>query len=91
MWRPIQDEETVKKLIGYRVSYQEVLVGLDEVLSPVKNFTVRADSIATIMGRLDTFTGYEIRISGFTRKGDGPYGVTWGGKAFYHLKSSKHN
>lgn len=55
-------------------------MGDEEVLSsPTYNYTVRKDiELRTVLERLDSYTKYEISVSGFTRKGNGHSGITFG-------------
>ena len=81
-WQPIQDPDVVEKLMGYRITWRAVEIGDMKVKdSPTYNYTVRKDiELRTVLERLDTYTKYEIGVSGFTRRGDGPLKITFGGE-----------
>ena len=79
-WEPIEDPETVKKLLGYRVTFQAVLAGDEEVLGPSVYYTVRKDTFYTVIQRLESYTRYKVSISSFSRHANGPASVTLGGK-----------
>lgn len=69
-------------MLGYRVSYRAVRIGDEEVEEwevPTYNFTVRKTTLDAVIEGLDTYTRYQINVSGFSRKGDGPSAITDGG------------
>lgn len=80
-WKPIEDELILEKMLGYRVSYRAVMIGDEEVKKeqPTYNFTVRKTTLQAVIQGLETYTRYQINVSGFTRKGDGPGGIILGG------------
>lgn len=80
-WKPIEDEATMEKLLGYRVAWRVLSEG-DELIedAPWSNYTVRKDTLESVITGLKNYAHYQIEISGFTRGGNGPSGVVWGGK-----------
>ncbi|KAJ7390093.1 hypothetical protein OS493_027123 [Desmophyllum pertusum] len=83
-WNPIEDELILERMLGYRVSYRTVRIGDEDVKEgeepPTYNFTVRKKQLWTLLIEgLDTYTRYQINVSGFTRRGDGPSAITAGG------------
>ena len=44
------------------------------------SFSVRNSTLQTELTGLEHFMRYEIHVSGLTRKGAGPSGITFGGK-----------
>ena len=83
-WEKIQDPEIEIKLLGYRVTFQAVLVGDEEALGPILNYTVRRDTFYTMIQGLETYTRYKISISGFTRYANGQGSTTFGGKLLFY-------
>ena len=70
----IPDNETNGNLAGYVVSYQAVRVGGKKVKDEiVKKRIVSAGAHSVILDDLQSFTVYEIKVSGFTQKGEGVY------------------
>lgn len=49
----------------------------DEV--PTLNFTVRKTTLHAVIEGIDSYTLYQINVSGFSRRGDGPSAITGGG------------
>ena len=70
----------VEKMIGYRVSFRAVSTGDKEVEEPLTSFTVRKETIETVIKGLQSYTRYEIRVAGFSRKEEGLAIVAFGGK-----------
>lgn len=65
-----------------RVGDQEVEEG-DE---PTYNITVRKDTFDVVLEGLDPYTRYQINVSGFSRKGDGPRAITAGDTCRCHKR-----
>lgn len=80
-WAPIQDEDILEKMLGYRVSFRAISRGGEEVREPFSHFTVRKENYESVIRKLESYTRYEIMVSWFTRKAVGPATVTFGGKA----------
>lgn len=81
-WLPIDDEFILERMLGYRVSYRAVWIGdeyVEEGDVPTLNFTVRKTTLDAVIERLDSYTLYQINVSGFSRRGDGPSAITGGG------------
>ena len=81
-WGPIDDELILGRLLGYRVFYRAVRIGDQEVEEgeePTYNITVRKDTFEIVLEGLDPYTRYQIKVSGFSRMGDGPSAITAGG------------
>ncbi|XP_031573985.1 uncharacterized protein LOC116307805 [Actinia tenebrosa] len=78
-WKPIEDDTVIDKLLGYRVSWKVLSEG-EEIIedAPWYNYTVRKDTVETVIGGLLNYAHYQVEISGFTRGGNGPSGVVWG-------------
>ena len=79
-WQPIEDPETLKKLLAYRVMFEPVLEGDEEILRPIMNYTVRMDTLESVIQGLETYTRYKIWVSGVTRFGNGESAVVFGGE-----------
>ena len=73
-WKKVPDNETNGHLTGYVVSYQAVKVGgvkvIDEV---VMKRTVGSGTFSLVLNDLQSFTTYEFRVTGLTRRGEGVY------------------
>lgn len=62
--------------------YRAVRIGDQEVEDgeePTYNITVRKDTFEIVLEGLDPYTRYQIKVSGFSRMGDGPSAITAGG------------
>ena len=79
-WGPIPDKEVVEKLLGYRVKYQAILTGDEEMIGPLLSFTVRREAVSTVITDLEPYTRYHIWVLGFSRENDGQSRDTNGGK-----------
>ena len=69
-------------MLGYRVSYQAVRIGDENVEkgeAPIYNLTVRKTTLTVVIEGLESYTRYQINVSGFSRRGDGPSAITEGG------------
>ncbi|KAL9958642.1 hypothetical protein ACROYT_G035690 [Oculina patagonica] len=80
-WLPFDDEFILERMLGYRVSYRAVRIGDEDVEEwqvPTYNFTVRKTTLDAVIMGLDTYTRYQINVSGFSRRGDGPSAITNG-------------
>lgn len=68
-------------MLGYRVSYRAVMIGDEKVEKEqlTYNFTVRKATLQAVIEGLESYVLYQINVSGFTRRGDGPSGITGGG------------
>ncbi|XP_078345077.1 uncharacterized protein LOC144630581 isoform X1 [Oculina patagonica] len=70
----IPDEEVNGVLTGYVVSYQAVKVGGENVVDKdIKKKRVGADTTSLILDDLQSFTTYEIKVAGLTRRGEGVF------------------
>lgn len=58
-----------------RIGDQEV----EEGEEPTYNITVRKDTFEIVLEGLDPYTRYQIKVSGFSRMGDGPSAISAGG------------
>ena len=74
-WITIPDNETNGNLTGYAVSYRAVKIGGKKVEDEVirKKKTVNADTLSVMLENVQSFTTYEIRVAGLTRRGEGVY------------------
>ena len=94
-WLPFDDEFILERMLGYRVSYRAVRIGDEEVEEeevPTFNFTVRKTTLDAVIEGVDSYTRYQINVSGFSRRGDGPSAITDGGminKRLFQLFESK--
>ena len=69
-------------MLGYRVSYRAVRIGGENVEkeeAPTYNLTVRKTTLTVVIEGLESYTRYQINVSGFSRRGDGPSAITVGG------------
>ena len=69
-------------MLGYRVSYRAVRIGDEDVekgKAPTYNITVRKTTLTVVLEGLESYTRYQINVSGFSRRGDGPSAITEGG------------
>ena len=69
-------------MLGYRVSYRAVRIGDENVEkeeAPTYNLTVRKTTLTVVIEGLESYTRYQINVSGFSRRGDGPSAITEGG------------
>lgn len=82
-WKPIQDPLVFKKLLGYKIAWKVLSEGEEEIEeAPWKRFTVRKDTLTTTIQGLTNFVRYQVEVSGFTRGGFGPSGITFGGTLY---------
>ena len=73
-WMKVPDNETNGHLTGYVVSYQAVKIGGKKVVNEVvKKRIVGAGTFSLMIDDLQSFTTYEIRVAGLTRRGEGVY------------------
>lgn len=87
-WLPFDDLFILERMLGYRVSYRAVKIGDEDVGSgeaPTHNFTVRKTTLTALIEGLESYTRYQINVSGFSRRGDGPSAITEGG-----MRKEKH-
>ena len=52
---------------------------MEEEEVPTFNFTVRKTTLDAVIEGVDSYTRYQINVSGFSRRGDGPSAITDGG------------
>ena len=81
-WLPFDDLFILERMLGYRVSYRAVRIGDENVEkgeAPTHNFTVRKTTLTVVIEGLESYTRYQINVSGFSRQGDGPSAITEGG------------
>lgn len=73
-WMKVPDNETNGHLTGYVVSYQAMKVrGKKVVDEVVKKRTVGSGTYSLVLDDLQSFTTYDIRVAGLTRRGEGVY------------------
>ena len=73
-WMDVPDNETNGHLIGYTVTYRAVKVGGKEVVDDVvKKKSVGTGTHSITLNDLQSFTTYEIRVAGITRRGEGVF------------------
>lgn len=93
-WKPIVEPGLEEKLLGYKVSWRVVSEGLEEKEEqPWETISVRKDSLYHTIERLKNFVHYQVEVSGFTRGGYGPSGITFAGNGRYSefiLEDVKH-
>ena len=81
-WLPFDDLFILERMLGYRVSYRAVRIGDENVgkeEAPTYNLTVRKTTLTVVIEGLESYTRYQINVSGFSRRGDGPSAITEGG------------
>lgn len=81
-WLPFDDLYILERMLGYRVSYRAVRIGDENVEkgeAPTYNLTVRKTTLTIVIEGLESYTRYQINVSGFSRRGDGPSAITEGG------------
>ena len=81
-WLPFDDLFILERMLGYRVSYRAVRIGDENVEkeeAPTYNLTVRKTTLTVVIEGLESYTRYQINVSGFSRRGDGPSAITVGG------------
>ena len=81
-WLPFDDLYILERMLGYRVSYRAVRIGDENVEkgeAPTYNLTVRKTTLTVVIEGLESYTRYQINVSGFSRRGDGPSAITVGG------------
>jgi len=67
--------------MGYRVAWRVLSEGGEDIEdAPWHNYTVRKDTLGSTITELKNFVHYELHISGFSRGGNGPSGIAYGGK-----------
>ncbi|RMX55339.1 hypothetical protein pdam_00019119, partial [Pocillopora damicornis] len=73
-WMDVPGNETNGDLIGYTVTYRAVKVGGKEVVDDVvKKKSVGTGTHWITLNDLQSFTTYEIRVAGITRRGEGVF------------------
>ena len=72
-WMDVPDNETNGHLIGYTVTYRAVKVGGKEVVDDVVKKSVGTGTHSITLNDLQSFTTYEIRVAGITRRGNGVF------------------
>ena len=73
-WMDVPGNETNGHLIGYTVTYRAVKVGGKEVVDDVvKKKSVGTGTHSITLNDLQSFTTYEIRVAGITRRGEGVF------------------
>ena len=72
-WMDVPDNETNGHLIGYTVTYRAVKVGGKEVVDDVVKKSVGTGTHSITLNDLQSFTTYEIRVAGITRRGEGVF------------------
>ena len=72
-WMDVPDNETNGHLIGYTVIYRAVKVGGKEVVDDVVKESVGTGTHSITLNDLQSFTTYEIRVAGITRRGEGVF------------------
>ena len=77
----VPDNETNGILTGYMVLYRAVKIGAKKVQDAiVTKIRVSADTYSMMLDDVQSFTTYEIRVAGLTRRGEGVYGqIIYGG------------
>lgn len=80
----IPDDDVNGVLTGYVVSYKAVNVGGKKVVDEVVNKRMTgADRNFLMLNGLQSFTTYEIKVPGLTRRGEGAFSnATYAGKTF---------
>lgn len=80
-WGPIPDPVILEKVMGYRVYWRVLSIGDTEMEeTPWQYFTVRKDANEALIENLENYVHYEVHVSGFTRGGKGPSGISSGSK-----------
>ena len=72
-WMDVPGNETNGHLIGYTVTYRAVKVGGKEVVDDVVKKSVGTGTHSITLSDLQSFTTYEIRVAGITRRGEGVF------------------
>ena len=72
-WMDVPGNETNGHLIGYTVTYRAVKVGGKEVVDDVVKKSVGTGTHSITLNDLQSFTTYEIRVAGITRRGEGVF------------------
>lgn len=89
-WSPILDPIVLGLMLGYRVSWRLLAVGgVDVEEEPWQYYTVRKDSLQTTIKGLLSFAYYEVHVSGFSRGGKGPSGISFGRKLLLSIDQSR--
>lgn len=73
-WLPFDDLYILERMLGYRVSYRAVRIGDENVEkgeAPTYNLTVRKTTLTVVIEGLESYTRYQINVSGFSRRGMG--------------------
>jgi len=80
-WKPISDPPTLEKLMGYKVKWKVLSLGDEDIEeAPWQEKTVRKELLSSVIGNLKNYGHYQVEVSGFTRGGFGPSGITAGGE-----------
>lgn len=78
-WGAIPDPIVLDKIMGYRVSWRVLSIGDVEIEeAPWQYFTVRKDVHQAVIEGLENFVHCEVHVSGFSRGGKGPSGMSSG-------------
>jgi hypothetical protein len=72
-WLPIPPEYTLGQLESYKLTYQRIMVGEEKVEDgPLHEIAVPPEQSKYLLSGLDSYTLYEITVSGVTSAGKGP-------------------